>query len=277
MATTLLWSSFADANCDSFNLYRAIAGITVAFPNTIAIGDKLVFSASKSTQQIVTMSGTTCDTLVADILAQAKGITAVKRADNSAVFIRVTATQHPRFQLYPCTFATHTSQLPRVIVPRLEFTLITNQTRDTGVFDYTFLDADGSPADWYHMTSVKTSVESFPTLDMQALLAPEALCVVVGRVVDAQNRPIIGARVFAQTAPHGDVSDNSGIAGTRFEAHTDLYGRFAIPLLQSQVVLLKIKAIGYNQYVTVPVLPYVLFSDLVPLEHHEHHWGRDFE
>jgi hypothetical protein len=242
-----------------------LTGLTIAFPNSLQIGDKLIFTAAQSSPQTITLTGTTAASLVADVIAQGKGVSAAKKADNSLVFIRVTASSNPRFQLFPCTFATHTSQSPRVIVPRLEYSLIFNRTRDTGVFDYTYIDPDGSPSDWYRMTSIKASVESIPTLDMQALLTPESLCVVTGRVIDPQNRPVIDADVCIQIMPEGISSDNSGIIGAKFKLQTDLYGRFAIPLIQGQTALFKIKAIGYNQVVFIPLVDYVLFSDLVPV------------
>lgn len=263
MSNTLIWSAFADADCDSFNLYRAITGLTIAFPNSIQVGDKFVFSVGeRSQQQTITMSGTTMASLISDVTTYGKGISAVANEAETAVLIRVTATHHPRFQIYPCPFATHTSQTPRVVFPRLEWTLIDNQTFNTGVFDYTYVDLDGQAPDWYHMTSVLDSVESIPTLDMKAVLTPENTCVIIGRVITPQNNAVQGAKVFVQVMPEGKFSDNSGITGAKYHVLTDLYGRFAIPLLQKQVVLLQIKSIGYNNTVWVPDQPYVLFSDL---------------
>jgi len=263
VSTTLNWSCFADALCNTFKIYRAITGITVAFPNTIQVGDKLLLSVSKGTPQTITMSGATTTSLASDILSQGKGITATINQANTAVLIRAAASEYPRFQLLACSFATHTSQTPRVVLPRQEFTLITSVARTAGIFDYSFVDLDGVPADWYRMTTVTDSVETIPTLDSHALLSPQSFCVIVGRVMDGQNRPIVGAPVTAALQADSRHTDNSGIVGTVFEAQTDLYGRFAIPLLQGQVVLLQIKSIGYNQFVQIPDQPYVLFSDLV--------------
>lgn len=265
MANTLIWTAFADADCDSFNLYRAITGVAVSFPNSLVTGDVLSFSATTPTIQNVTIAATDIATVASTINATALGLVASVSQSGSTLFLRCTASTNPKFKLYPCTFASHVSQAPRTVGPAIEFNLLANRTRDVGVFDYTYFDTDGAPSDWYRLTTVKGGIESIPSLPMQALLTPESLCVIEGRVVDLQNNPISGAQVSAAVEPTVGLSDNSGVSTPQTKTVTDTFGRWSMPLLQGQSVIFRIPSIGYNQVIFVPSLPYALFSTLTPV------------
>ena len=264
MSTSVYWSTFLGADCDSFKLYRAITGLAVEFPNSLQVGDKLVFAATTQVVQTVTLTGTTATTVASNIKAVAVGVKETVSQSGRVVFIRATASgPDAKFKLLACTFATNTGETPRLITPRTEFELLTTQPRITDTFDYTYIDDDGDASDWYHITSVSGSTESIPSLDMQALPTPDPFCVVEGRVTDLQNRPVVGAEIRVQSLPPPHISSNAGLVTTELVTLTDSYGRWSIPLLQGQSVLFRIPAVSYNNTVTIPAQRYVLFKDLL--------------
>lgn len=264
MSTTVYWSTFLGADCDSFNLYRAMTGIAVEFPNSLQVGDQLIFSATTTTVQTVTLTATDIDGVAVAINA-AKGVKATKSQSGAFLYIRATAnTPDAKFKLLPCTFATHIGETPRLVPPRTEFEPLFSQPRLVDTFDYGYPDADGDASDWYHITSVSGAVESIPSLDMQALPTPDPFCVVEGRVTDLQNRPVVGVEVRVQSLPPPHITSNAGLITTEVVATTDSYGRWAVALLQGQSVLFRIPAVSYNNTVTIPAQRYILFKDLVP-------------
>jgi len=266
MSTTLVWSTFADANCDSFNIYRAITGIAVTFPNALQTGDIFLFSATSPTQQTVQITATDITSVASAINTKAKGIKASISQTGTTLFIRCTANKDAKLKLYSCTFLTHTDQTVRIITPHSEFNFIASSPRVSGIYDYQYPDVNGDVSDWYYMTSVNSGVESLPTQNMQALPNPNTLCVVEGRVIDLQNRPITGAQVLVQSLPPVGMANNSGIFLPNVIAVTDMYGRWTLPLIQCQSVLFRIPSISYNQVVVIPAQTYVLFKDLAPID-----------
>jgi hypothetical protein len=270
MTNKVRWHVFDDADVDSFNVYRAITGLTVTFPNALQSGDKLTFAATSPQQQTVTLrpDAPSIDTVLADINSQAKGIEASKSTDNTELFIRCTAKTNPKLKLFSCSFLTHLGEQPRIIVAKLEWSVVGNVLFEEGTSAYGFDDENGDPLDWYHVTSIKDSVESIPSQDQQALLVPEDFCVVEGRIVDIQNNPISGAEVKASIMIPVGTSDNAGITVQSKSMVSDSLGRWNLPILQKQQVLFEIPAIRYNQVVEIPEQPYILFKDLKPLNDH---------
>jgi hypothetical protein len=264
--TKLVWSTFSEADCQSFNIYRAITGIAIDFPNGLLSGDTFIFAATSNMTQMVRITSTDIDSVAAAITAQSVGLSVTKSLSGTTLFIRCSASQNPKLKLVSCSFLMHTAQAVRTIIPRSEFVLIGNQPRVANVFAYQHTDNDGAPSDWYRLTSVKASVESLPTLPMQALISPESLCVVEGRVIDAQNRSVSGAEVRIAVDPQVGVSENTGITTSDVVTRTDKDGRWSIPLPQNQSVLFRIPSIGYNQFVTIPAQAFILFKDLVPTD-----------
>ena len=262
MANTLFWSAYADADCTTFNVYRALTGIAVNFPNSLAIGDVFSFSAISSDIQNITLTATDISSVAATLTAKGRGIRVAISSSGSTLFIRCTGSIRPVFRLYPCTFLTHIGQSPRFIGPAMEFTLLTSIARVQGNYDYSALDLDGDPSDWYRLTTARTGNESVPSLPMQAMITPEPFCVIEGRVVDLQNNPISGAEVIAAVQPQVGESSNSGIVLSKHTVMTDMLGRWSVSLLQGQSVMFRIPSIGYNQGFTVPQLDYILFDNL---------------
>jgi hypothetical protein len=269
MSVVIKWSTFEDSNADSFNIYRAITGITISSTNSLVIGDQLTFSATSSTVQKITLTATTLSSIATQINTQAKGLKATVNAGNTLLFLRCTARDNPKLKLYPCTFLTHTGTSVRTIVPRLEFSAIASVPFVASPpTDYSYSDLDGDPLDYYHITSVVGSVESVPSLDQAPLITPESLCVVEGRVIDFQNNPIVNAEVTAATIGGVELSDNSALRTEGVSTSTDELGRWSLPVLRGTMLLLQISSIGYNQVVKIPDQASVLFEDLELTEDH---------
>lgn len=266
MTNKVRWNVFADADVDSFNVYRAITGITVGFPNSLVVGDKLVFAAASSQMQTVTLGAAvpTIDTVLADINAQAQGLKATKSGTN--LYVRCTARDNPKLKLYACSFLTNTSQAVRIVVAKLEWVTIAPVPFVIGQVAYEYDDVAGDPLDWYHITSVKTGVESVPSQDQQALIVPEDFCVIEGRVVDLQNNPIANAEVKASVMVPVGMTSNAGIAKRCKSVVTDELGRWNLPILQGQQILFQIPVVGYNQVILVPAQDFILFKDLKPVD-----------
>ena len=261
----VLWSSYSDSDADSFKIYRAITGIAVDFPNTLTTGDQFIFAATSPSIQRVTIAATDIDSVATAINSQAQGVKATKSQSGTTLFIRCTARNNAKLKLMPCAFLAHTGQALRIVVPGLEFQLLTTVSADPAPADYEYDDADGDPLDQYRITSVKSSVESVPSIIQMPLITPESLCVVEGRVLDVQNNPISGALVQASPIGGVEVSDNSGLVSPGLQVTTDELGRWSMPVLQGTQLLFQIAAIGYNQVVQIPAQPYMLFKDLAPV------------
>ena len=267
MSSTILWNIFSDAVVDSFNIYRSITGITVTFPNSLAAGDTLVFAATSPKKQTVTLSVgvPTIDTVLADINAQAHGLKAVKSTSGTTLYIRCTSNTNPKLKLYPCTFLTHTGQTVRIIAPKSEWSLLTSLGTILNQTAYDYPDPNGDSTDWYRITTVTGIIESLPSQDQKASVVPGvpgSFCVVEGRVIDLQNRPVASAHVRATIMIPVGVNSNSGVTKRRKVVITDSFGRWSMPILQKQQVLFEIPAIGYNQVIKVPEENFALFKDL---------------
>lgn len=261
----LSWSTYNDSSVDTFNVYRSITGISIPFPNSLQSGDVLQFSATSPTVQRVTITATDITSVVAAINTQGKGIQATANTASTAILLRCTATVNPKLKLYPCTFLTDTGIPVQLVAPKMNPSLVGTVAGVTAPSNYTFSDADGSPYDYYYITSVKSSVESIPSIWQKPLVTPESLCVIEGRVKSLQNNPIVGAEV--KMSPIGGVatSDSSGVVFPPLIAYTDDLGRWSLPVLQGTQLLVQIPSVGYNQVVEIPAQSYELFSNLAPV------------
>lgn len=267
MNITLKWTAFADTVADSYKLYKAITGFSIPFPNSLIIGNQFIFAATSPDRQVVTLTGTSISQVAANLNA-AKGIQATPNQAGTALLVRCTARDNPKLKLYACTALTSLGMVPSLIGPKENFQLLTTIPFVSGTFEYSYIDVDGNALDYYHLTTVDGSTESLPTQDLQPVLTPESVCIIEGRIIDSQNNPIVGAEVKAQIQVPVGVSDNSGIRTGVKTVITDSLGRWSIPILQGQLVLFQIEAIGYNNVVAVPATPFVLFKDLIPVDDH---------
>jgi hypothetical protein len=265
MSVIINWTSYDDSTATSFNIYRAITGISVTFPNSLQSGDVFQFSATSQTVQKVTIGATDITSVATAINTQAQGLQATVSQSGLILFIRCTATLNPKLKLYPCTFLTDTGIPVQIIGPKMNPALVTTVSANTPPYNYSYNDPDGSPYDWYYITSVVSSVESIPSIWQQPLVVPGMLCVVEGRVKTVQNSPIVGAIIKASPIGGVAVSDDSGLTFPPVTVYTDQYGRWTLPVLQGTQILFQIPAIGYNQVVEIPAQPYMLFSNLVPV------------
>lgn len=263
---TLRWNTFDDAAPDSFNVYRSFVGLTIDFPNDLAVGDKLIFAVTSETRQTITLARTTIAQVVEDINAQAHGLVATKNTANTKLFLRATASVNPKLKLYPCAFLTNTDQAVRLIGPKSEFSLVGNVPFVAGTSEYSFEDADGDSLDFYHLTTVTGSDESIPSIDLQPIVIPAEVCTVEGRVIDGQNRPIVSVVVKATVVIPVGMEQNSSIIPTPVQILTDSLGRWSLSFIRCQLVLFQIEAVGYNQVVSIPNLSAALFRDLKPVD-----------
>jgi hypothetical protein len=261
---TIGWDAFTDATATSFNVYRSLPGITIAFPNTLTIGDVFTFSATSVDIQNITFTAVDIDSVVSQFNANALGAYAVKDAGGTNILIRTTATTKAKLKLYACTFLTHIGQAPRTVVPALEWALIGSVAFLTNTYSYTFTDSDGIELDSYKITSVVSSIESLPSLIQRPQVGAGLLCAIEGRVCDSQNRAVVGLVIRAEPRIPETSSDGHGIDYHRSQVCTDGFGRFSLYLPRNETYLLQIPDIGYNETICVPDLPSAGFLDVIP-------------
>ena len=262
---SLNWDTYADTDCDSFNVYRSVPGFILSYPNDLSAGDVLTFSATDGAIQNITFSAVDIDSVVAIFNDAALGVVATKIQAGTAIIFRITATANPKLKLYACTFLTDADiEAPSIIVPDMNFTLIGNVVTVDNTTNYSFSDPDGTQYDSYEITSVTDSVESLPSIVQSPLIGTDILCVVEGRFCDSQNRPVVGLKINAQVSTQTAYADGRGIYGDAISATTDEYGRFSIALTQNTVYLLSIPDVGYNWNVCIPALPSTEIVYLVP-------------
>lgn len=266
MSATINWSTFANSDAASFNIYRAITGFVIPFPNSLASGDSLALAAMSSLQQLVRFTAVDIDSIVAAINSQAKGVKAIKNQAGTGVFVRCIAVDDPKLKVLPCTAATKLSLAAGPIGPRGSFQQIGSVAAVLGQTAYSFADPDGDATDFYHITSVSAGVESIPSQDLQPVITPASVCVIEGRITDAQNNPVVGACVKASVEIPVGISDNTGLSKKPVQVLTDYLGRWSLYFVQNQLVLFQIEAIGYNQVIRVPQASFILFEDLKPVD-----------
>jgi hypothetical protein len=266
MSTTIGWSIPTTNPPDSFNLYRAITGIVVAWPNSLVTGDQLVFAATSPDLQRVTITGTDIDTVITNINTQANGLVATELNDTDGIILRCNALIEPKLKLSACTFLTHTGIAPQIIAPQSDYVEITSVSFVADTYTYSYTDLDGDPTDWYTITSVTGGVESVQSVPLQSLLQLANLCAIEGRVTDMQNTPLAGAEVKATMMIPDDAALTNGITYQPVTTVTDEHGRWSISLLQGQLVLFEIPSIRYNQAVIIPSQSYATLAQLAPLD-----------
>jgi len=260
----LNWFTYENADCDSFNIYKAVTGLVVAYPNALVIGDTLKFSATSPVPQEITLTAVDINSVIAKINSLGKGVLASRNISGDKLYIRCTAKSGAKFILRPCLFATHTTQTPRIVTPGLEFTLVANVARTTGVFDYTYEDASGDQLDLYRLTSVKGADESLPSVTLTPSIPSPALCLLEGRITDASNHPVVGIKVSAEVRIDPAMIDRAVLTQGTITTATDEYGRFTLSLIQQQAYLLQIPAVGYNEVVIMPEQSVVNLIDISP-------------
>lgn len=269
MSATLKWNAYADAAPDSFNVYRAVTGVVISFPNSIAAGDVFLFQATNRDVQRVTInSAATIDDVANSINQKAKGLKATKSEDGTKLFLRCTAKQNPKLKIQPCSFAANAGISSGLYTAQKEYDLVDTVVFVPDQFYYEFLDVDGDRLDWYRISSVTGGMESLPSIAAQPIIAPPSLCVVEGRISDMQNNPIAGAVVQAKVEVPLGSTDNTGLTLPGITTETDALGRWSLPLIRSQLVLFQIEAIGYNEVLVIPDASYALFKDLKPANDH---------
>lgn len=263
--TNLGWTAFIDADPDSFNVYRAITGVTVTFPNAIATNDIFIFQATNRDTQKITIGASDIASVAATINAAGRGVRATVSQSGTELFIRLTAGGGAKLRIMPCSFATHGSIPVGIYAPKQNFVVVGNVPFVADTYAYTYADADGDPLDWYYITSVTSDVESLPSIYQQALIPAPDLCVVEGRITDMRNAPIVGVLVDAHVQIPGDVQiENTGVVTRNIQTLTDNLGRWSLPLTQGQLVLFQIEAIGYNEVLSIPAASSALFESLTP-------------
>lgn len=258
------WTAFTDYTANSFNVYRAIPGLIIAFPNGLQVGDILTFAATSVDQQSVTFSAVDINSFVAQFNAGAQGAYAVIDQSGNNVLIRTTATQKAKLKIYPCTAATDLLITPRTIVPALEWGLLTNVPTLLNTYDYSYVDLDGTEFDAYRITSVVGLIESIPSLVQFPQIGADTLCAIEGRVCDSQNRPVVGMLIQGTPRLPETYSDGHGVDVHSVQTYTDGFGRFTLYLSRKAIYLLQIPNVGYNETICVPDLPAAGFADIIP-------------
>lgn len=256
---------YTDTTASSFVVYRAMCGISFTIDNLI-VGDVLRFAATSQTIQEITLADVDDIDSIISQLSDALGVTVTKSDDGNSIFFRCSASEKAKLKLYDCTFLEHIGEEPRTIIPELEFNPVTTITFIPDIFSYAYTDVDGAFLDSYRVTSVVSGVESLPSVTHQPQLGTNTLCAISGRVSDSANRPIKAAKVLAQIRVPSSSFGMQYIDNASFETITDDYGRFILYLMKTELYLLQIEAIGYNETIKVPTFPAVDLLDLEPTQ-----------
>lgn len=271
MSTTIKLREFTSTLPDLFNVYRAITGFTVSFPNTLAASDYLLFQVFSTELQKVVLTAGDIDTVVSDINSQAKGIKAFKNLAGDKILIRTVSNSNPSLKTFDCPFLDKVGIDPQQYVERDAFELVGTVIPVSGTFDYSFTDPDGADNDWYYYTRVVGSNEIDPSADFQPSMFDDSLCIITGSLKTLDNKPIAGSAISAKIeVPPRQVATATPTAGKyAVEAMSDINGMVAIPAYRGSLVLLQIDSIGYNEVVIVPDEPFALFEDLQPVNDHK--------
>lgn len=271
MSTNLKWYKFDDTDATEYRVYRSIHGFKVAFPNSLMVGDELIFSATNKDIQKVLISSTDIGAIANNINNQAKGLRADVAANGYELLIRTIADTNPKLKLYKCSFLNNAGIVPGLISPATVWEKIATIPLVSDQTTYEFEDVDGFALDYYKVSSATDVIEHIPSVSQQSVIAPEDSCVIEGRVIDNSNRPVIGAEVRVGIKVPVGVQQNSGIlapnAGTK-TVFTDEIGRWSVPVLRNQLYLFQIPVIGYNEVIQTPDAPFILFRQLVPVKDH---------
>lgn len=245
---SLEWSVFTDTAVDSFNVYRSIPGWILPFPNGLADGDRLIFSATSPDIQNILIPSSDIDTFVNTINTKARGLVATKSQDETKVYIRATAKKNAKLKTYNCSALKSMGIAPAIYAVGVEWELVDNVLYDQGTVDYLLNDPDGSIYDLYKATSVTGSQESVPSIIVPVIPDNPNLCVLEARFVDPVGKPVQNVMVRATLY----VPEQGGIAVSPVVQNSDAYGRVSMPLLQNRQYLIEIPAIGYNWVVDIP-------------------------
>lgn len=248
---TLAWFNFDNTDADLFKIYRSIPGLEFLFSSVITVNPTFRFAATSPDLQELVLDTTNIDAFIVAI-NNAKGIVASKSTDGLSVHIRLKSSNgQARLKLYSCDLIADLGiDAGTIIVPGLNFSVIGTTPALLNETDpYLFDDADGSELDWYYVTSVKGSKESIPSVVLMPLIPGVNYCVAEARFIDIQGRPVKGVEVTAEPA----VLDVSSFAANKITVKSDSYGRVSLPLIQCNEYVIHIPAIGYNQFISVPV------------------------
>jgi hypothetical protein len=234
---------------DTYNVYRSVPGLVVDFPNALQVGDALRLAVVSPDIQTVTFTGTSAEDFADDINAQVRGLKASASTDGASVALRLTGGRG-RIKFFKSPGLANLGLAPKIVVPRLEFSLVgsVSGTLDPQEDTINFSDETGDILDTYRVTSVTSGVESLPSASFSPQIIGADLCVVEARFITPNGRPIEGVSTRAKLA----YPDGSGVGDSIIEVYSDVYGRVALPLLQGHQYILAIPAIGYNETIDVP-------------------------
>lgn len=246
---TVRWFNFLDTEADFFRVYRAIPGVEFLFSSISSAATSFKFSVSGNEIQEIPLNTTSISTLVSSLNA-GKGIVANATYNSLSVQIRL-ASYSPtaRLKIYPNTFASQIGYpTGTIVVPELNFTLISTLNYLDQDIPYVYVDQDGADNDAYRITSVLGTQESLPSIIQKPLLPGVYYCVAEARFINVQGRPVTGVIVHAEPA----VLDCSGLSTNIITATSDAYGRVSLPLIQQQYYRINIPAIGFSKFILTP-------------------------
>jgi hypothetical protein len=281
MSVALSWNPFNDTAVDSFHVFRSITGFMIPASNSLAPNAQLLFQVNKHETQSIVFPAVDLASIVATINSKAKGLQAAIDT-NGDILVRRTSFERPVLNILFCSFATQLGLTPGPIGPRQNFIDVGTVPFVSTTASYSFTDADGSSYDWYYLKTLTGSTYSVPTIAVRPQIAQVALCTVEGRVCDASNNPIAGARVRFKLAVPGrgtlkeqgcnwndpwcdpDPANNASDTIEWREVFTDSLGRWVANLQQHQLLLIQIPATNYNEVVKIPDKAAALFGELKP-------------
>lgn len=244
----LEWSVFDDTEVDSFKVYRSVPGWVLPFPNGLADGDELIFSATSPDIQKIKFPSSDIDTFVNTLNAQARGLEARKSQDETKVYIRAIAKRNAKIKTYSCSALKSMDIAPQIYAVGVSWELVDTVMFDEEIETYLLNDPEGTIYDLYKAVSVSGMQESLPSIIVPVVPDNPHLCFLEARFVDPAGKPVQNVVVRATLY----VPEQGGIAVSPVVQHSDAYGRVSLPLLQCRQYLMEIPAIGYNWVVDIP-------------------------
>lgn len=247
----LSWTSFANTeDVTEYRVYRSSAGPVLGTLAIVSDPVLIRFAATSPEIQEFEVNCTSEAAFVADFNSKARGAEAV--IDGTlGVIIRATASgPSVLFKTYSSEFwALNTIPSGTPFRPGGIFNLVGTVPFVDAETLYEFEDASGIYNDKYRVTSYDGVTESKPSATVANPVPPGYdYCVVYGRFIDPQGRPVRGVRVEAEMA----LAHTCGMSQNKITAISDDYGRINLPLLQKMNYRVSIPAIGYNEVILIP-------------------------
>jgi len=261
----LRWNLLPESDVANFRIFKSVVGVRLPLLTPASLAAKaLLLKVDGGATQTINFDGVTplVDRLNA-VLVGAAAFTS--RASPQHFYIRSNNRSTGSIQILPSSGQVALGTTPRLISEKSESFLIGTVAALPGAENFEFPDPDGTPHDWYSLTTVdRLTYESDKAAFKQAIAFTGNVCVLEGIVVDLRGARLADAEVKATLILYPPSSIQSTQVST--EPVTTLSGpdgRYSLILLQGTTVQLEINSVGFNRNIDVPEKPYAFVSDLM--------------